>query len=130
MNVSREQERIDIERMRDSLSASLAATAQAIPQMASQGQDPSAIISKIAQTIKKRREGLSIEEAVAQAFPAPAPVQQTPAPTMSEALGAVPAPPQPEMPPAPPTAPEAAMQSQPQQAPPTDVASILAQIGG
>jgi hypothetical protein len=44
MNVSREQERIDIERMRDSLSASLAATAQAIPQMASQGQDPSAII--------------------------------------------------------------------------------------
>jgi hypothetical protein len=127
MNVSREQERIDIERMRDSLSASLAATAQAIPQMASQGQDPSAIISKIAQTIKKRREGLSIEEAVAQAFPAPAPVQQTPAPTMSEALGAVPAPPQPETPPAPP---EAAMQAQPQQAPPTDVASILAQIGG
>jgi len=61
---SGEQERIDIERMRDSLSASLSSLAQAIPQMAMQGQDPSGIVEQIAKVIELRRKGVVIEEAV------------------------------------------------------------------
>lgn len=126
MNVSREQERIDIERMRDSLSASLASVAQAIPQMASQGQDPSDIIRRIADTISKRREGASIEEAVAAAFPPPAPVEAPPAPTVTESLGGA-TPPAPATP-TPPAGPAVAQQAQP--TPPPDIATILSQIGG
>lgn len=130
MNVSREQERIDIERMRDSLSASLAATAQAIPNMAAQGQDPSPIISKIADTIKKRREGMSIEEAVSLAFPAPAPAPaapQQPAMTPTEALGAsVQLPPQGEGSPA---MPQEAQSAQPA-GPPPDINSIISAMRG
>ena len=74
MNVTGEQERIDIQKMRDNLNASMNALAQAIPQMATQGQDPSDIVSKMAQVIKERQAGTSIEDAVGKIFtPAPAP---------------------------------------------------------
>jgi hypothetical protein len=74
MNVTGEQERIDIQKMRDNLNASMNALAQAIPQMATQGQDPSDIVSKMAQVIKERQSGVSIEDAVEKIFtPAPAP---------------------------------------------------------
>ena len=74
MNVTGEQERIDIQKMRDNLNASMNALAQAIPQMATQGQDPSDIVSKMAQVIKERQSGTSIEDAVGKIFtPAPAP---------------------------------------------------------
>jgi hypothetical protein len=83
VNVSKEIERIDIEKMRNALMGALSATSQAIPQMAAQGQDPSDIVMKIAQTIDSRRSGKSVEDAVMEVFkkpeqPEPAVEEQTP----------------------------------------------------
>jgi hypothetical protein len=111
MNVSKEQERIDIEKNREALAASIGALAQVIPAMASQGADPSSIIQKIAQVIDQRRNGKSIEDAVLDVFK---PVEPEPTPE------------QPEQP-APPEA-EAGMPM----APPGgggDIAGLLAQLG-
>jgi hypothetical protein len=68
VNVTLEQEKIEIEKMRDALVGSLAAMAQAIPQMAMQGQDPSALVRQISDVIKKRRTGVSIEDAIEEVF--------------------------------------------------------------
>jgi hypothetical protein len=82
VNVSKEIERIDIEKMRNSLMGALSATSQAIPQMAAQGQDPSDIVMKIAQVIDGRRGGKSVEDSVMDVFkkpePQPQPQQQAP----------------------------------------------------
>ncbi len=83
VNVSKEIERIDIEKMRNALMGALSATSQAIPQMAAQGQDPSDIVMKIAQTIDNRRSGKSVEDSVLEVFkkpeqPAQAAVEQSP----------------------------------------------------
>jgi hypothetical protein len=75
VNVTLEQEKIEIEKMRDSLLGSLAAYTQAIPQMATQGQDPSEIVRKIAEVIKSRQKGVAIEDAIRDVF---APEQQVP----------------------------------------------------
>jgi hypothetical protein len=75
VNVTLEQEKIEIEKMRDSLLGSLAAYTQAIPQMATQGQDPSEIVRKIAEVIKSRQKGVAIEDAIQDVF---APEQQVP----------------------------------------------------
>jgi len=87
INVTQEQEKIEIENMRKSLVQSLQAYTQAIPQMAVQGADPSMVIKKIADVIKSRQKGVAIEDAVEEVFapelpPAGAPqVEQTsPAP--------------------------------------------------
>jgi hypothetical protein len=122
MNVSVEQERIDIERLRDSLSGSLNALSQAIPQMAASGADPSEIIEKIAQLIDLRREGTSVEDAVMSVFKKPEapevqaqPGEPTPTPAPMEAQGA-----------------EAALGETAGVAPqvPPSVEQLLAQIGG
>jgi hypothetical protein len=68
VNVTLEQEKIEIEKMRDALVGSLAAMAQAIPQMAMQGQDPSALVRQMSDVIKKRRAGISIEDAIEEVF--------------------------------------------------------------
>jgi hypothetical protein len=75
VNVTLEQEKIEVEKMRDSLLGSLAAYTQAIPQMATQGQDPSEIVRKIAEVIKARQKGVAIEDAIQDVF---APEQQVP----------------------------------------------------
>ena len=75
VNVTLEQEKIEIEKMRDSLLGSLAAYTQAIPQMATQGQDPTEIVRKIAEVIKARQKGVAIEDAIEDVF---APKQQVP----------------------------------------------------
>ena len=75
VNVTLEQEKIEIEKMRDSLLGSLAAYTQAIPQMATQGQDPSEIVRKIAEVIQARQKGVAIEDAIQDVF---APKQQVP----------------------------------------------------
>lgn len=123
MNVASEQERIDTENLRDTLTKALAASAQALPQMVATGQgDPMGLVEKIAETIRLRGEGKVIEDAVAEAFKpkAPevpagveAPVEQTPqaAPPQGEAGAQAPA-----------AAPPAG------QAP--NVAGILAMLGG
>jgi hypothetical protein len=81
VNVGQEQEKIEIENMRQSLLSSIQAYSQAIPGMAAQGQDPSDIVNKIANVIKLRQKGTTIEEAIAEVFApvqAPAPTQQVP----------------------------------------------------
>jgi hypothetical protein len=79
MNVTGEQQSIDVQRMRDNLNTAMAQLAQAIPQMTAQGQDPSELAMKMAAVIKARQKGTAIETAVSEVF-APAP-QQPAAPT-------------------------------------------------
>ena len=86
MNVTMEEERVEVEELRDALMQSVAAYAQAIPSMAAQGQDPSKAIQAIAAAIKGRMAGDNIEDVIAQAF-APAPVSPEEA-TAGEAPGA------------------------------------------
>jgi len=68
VNVTLEQEKIEVEKMRDALLGSLNAYTQAIPQMASQGQDPSDIVRKIAEVISARQKGKVIEDAIQDVF--------------------------------------------------------------
>jgi len=68
INVTQEQEKIEIENMRKSLVQSLQSYTQAIPQMAVQGGDPSMVIKKIADVIKARQKGVAIEDAVEEVF--------------------------------------------------------------
>ena len=68
VNVTLEQEKIEIEKMRDALVGSLQQMTQAIPQMAMQGQDPSTLVRQIADVIKARKRGVSIEEAIEEVF--------------------------------------------------------------
>ena len=126
MNVTGEQERIDIQKMRDNLNASMNALAQAIPQMATQGQDPSDIVSKMAQVIKERQAGVSIEDAVEKIFtPAPAPEMAAPQAAPGESVSPVE---QMSVPQAPVEAAPGAPQ-QAQQAPP-NLQAILGQLAG
>lgn len=84
LNVSQEEQRVDIEEMRDALRVSVAQYAQAIPALAAQGQDPSLIVTRIAEVIKGRQKGLSLETIIEKAFaPAPPP----PVPDMAMAGG-------------------------------------------
>ncbi len=75
VNVTQEQEKIEVEDMRNALIGSLQAYTQAIPQMAASGGDPSDIVRKIAEVIKSRQKGQAIEDAIEQIF---APQQQVP----------------------------------------------------
>jgi hypothetical protein len=121
MNVLMEQERIDIESMRDSLSGSLNALAQAIPQMAASGGDPSEIIMKLGKLIDLRRNGMAVEDAVMEIFQKE---ELPPAPTMQpEAAPAAEAPVEAQGQPSAPGQPPAGA---PQ---PPSVEAILSQIG-
>jgi hypothetical protein len=74
LNVTQEEQRVDIEEMRDALRVSVAQYAQAIPALAAQGQDPSQIVSRIAEVIKGRQKGLALESIVEKVFtPEPQP---------------------------------------------------------
>jgi hypothetical protein len=68
VNVTLEQEKIETEDLRTSLMGALQAYTQAIPQMASQGQDPSEIIKKVAQVIKERQRGKVLEDIIEEVF--------------------------------------------------------------
>ena len=123
MNVGGEQQSIDVQRMRDNLNASVASLAQAIPQFAAQGQDPSQLVNNIAEVIKERQKGTSIEDAVQKIF-APAP-QVPPAEMTAPAEQPVPAAPVEAPPGGPsPTAPEQALQMQGQ----PDIQALLGQL--
>ena len=86
MNAAEEERAVDMEEMRDSLKASVASLAAAIPQMASQGQDPTKIIEQMAKVIEARKKGVPIEDAVARAFKQPEPKPEAAAPTGLEAM--------------------------------------------
>jgi hypothetical protein len=121
VNVTQELEKIEIEDMRSALLGSLTAYTQAIPQMATQGQDASDVVRKIAAVIKARQKGQALEDAIEATFaPQQQPVppagtpqaveQPSPAPVGAPAGGATPT----ELPP---------------QAPP-DIMSLLSGISG
>jgi hypothetical protein len=99
LNVTQEEQRVDIEEMRDSLRVAVAQYAQAIPALAAQGQDPSEIITRIASVIQGRQKGQSLEAVIEKAFtppePPPAPEMPPMAPGMEQQLpaaGVAPAP--------------------------------------
>jgi hypothetical protein len=111
VNVTQEQEKIEIEDMRNALVGSLQAYTQAIPQMAASGQNPSDIVRKIAEVIKSRQKGQTIEDAIAEIFApeaqqvppagAPSQVEQTsPAPAAAPVGGPTPEQGMSELPPA------------------------------
>jgi len=94
VNVTQEQEKIEIEDMRNALISSLQAYTQAIPQMATAGQDPTDIVTKIASVIKSRQKGQSIEDAIEEIFapkeqvpPAGAPQVEQPSPAPAAPVG-------------------------------------------
>jgi hypothetical protein len=119
VNVSLEEQRIEIEKMRSNLSAAVTATAQAIPAMAAQGQDPSTLIQKIADVIERRRNGDTIEAAALAVFTPEQPAQAEMTPPGTQ--GPVEATPSP-------VAPGQPSGGVPQPAP--DLMSILAGLGG
>jgi hypothetical protein len=98
VNVTQELEKIEIESMRASLLGGITAMAQAIPAMATSGGDPASIVTKIAGVITARQKGVTLEDAVADAFApqqpvppvgaAPSPVEQpSPVPGAAPAGG-------------------------------------------
>ena len=127
INVTQEEQKVDIEEMRDALRAAIGQTALAIPQMVAQGQDPSKILNSFAEMIKGRQKGLTIESVVEKAF---TPEPQPAAPEMGmqpPAAGMAPAPasqPSMEQPGGAAPAAGGAPQGKP------DIASLLASIGG
>ena len=85
MNVTQEEERVEVEELRDSLMQAVASYANALPQIAMQGGDPSKVINAIAAVIVGRQKGDPIEEVVASAFaPEPAPQQPQGMPGMPQ----------------------------------------------
>ena len=127
INVTQEEQKVDIEEMRDALRLAVSQTAQAIPQLVAQGQDPSKIITSLAEMIKGRQKGMQIENIVEKAF-APEPQPATPAMGMQPPVaGAAPVPasqPTPVQPGGAAPAAGGAPQGRP------DIASLLASIGG
>ena len=127
VNVTLEEQRIEIEKMRENLTAAITATAQAIPSMAAQGQDPTNLIKNIADVIDRRRKGDSIEAAALAVFtpseqPAQMQSQMTP---MGQPQTAVE--PTPQSPNAPAPSPVGVPQT-PQAGGAPDLATILAQL--
>jgi hypothetical protein len=121
VNVTLEEQRIEIEKMRDNLTAAITASAQAIPAMAAQGQDPSKLIQNIADVIERRRKGDSIEAAALAVFTPPAVPEQ---PTQPEMVPPGSQGPVEQAPPSPAT-PGQPSGGTPQQQLPQDLASIL-----
>lgn len=68
LNASEEEQKLDIEDMRQALRQAVAGYAQAIPVLAQNGQDPGEILARLAVIIEGRQKGKPIEEVVAEAF--------------------------------------------------------------
>ena len=83
-NATQEEEKVETEELRDAMKQAIASYAQAIPALASQGQDPSDILRKLSTVISERQKGTAIEIAIQKAFqpeiptPAAAPVAGSP----------------------------------------------------
>ena len=126
VNVTMEEQRIEIEKMRENLTAAITASAQAIPAMAAQGQDPSKLIQNIADVIERRRKGDSIEAAALAVFKVETP-QQPMQPEMAPPGTQGPV----EQAPPSPAAPGQPSGGAPlQQGAPADLATMLAGLGG
>jgi hypothetical protein len=77
INVTMEEQKIEVEKMRDSLLAAVSGLAQSLPALVQSGQDPSQFIGKLAAIIDGRLKGDSIESIVASVF-APEPPPSAP----------------------------------------------------
>ena len=84
INITQEEQRVDIEELRDSLRIAVAQTAQAIPALVAQGQDPTKLANDIASIIAGRQKGMSLESIVQKVFtPPPPPEPEMMAPGMA-----------------------------------------------
>jgi hypothetical protein len=92
INVTMEEQKIEVEKMRDALLASVSGLAQSLPAMVQSGQDPAEFIGKLAAIIDGRLKGTSIETVVAEVFapkpPPSAPGLQPPVPGSPEEAAA------------------------------------------
>jgi hypothetical protein len=120
VNVTQELEKIEIEDMRSALLGSLTAYTQAIPQMATQGQDASDVVRKIAAVIKARQKGQALEDAIEATFAPQQPVPPVGVPT--EAVE--------QMSPAPAGAPAGGSPMPPQAQTRPDLQTMLASLSG
>ena len=68
MNVTQEEEKVEVEELRDALMQAVTSYANAIPTLALQGQDPSKALMAIASAIKGRMNGDNIEDVLSEAF--------------------------------------------------------------
>ena len=68
LNATEEEQKVDIEDLRQTLRQAVNAYAQAIPMMAQAGQDPSEVLARIALIIEGRLKNKPIEVLVAEAF--------------------------------------------------------------
>jgi hypothetical protein len=80
-NATQEEEKVETEELRDAMKQAIASYAQAIPALASQGQDPSDILMKLSTVISERQKGTAIEVAIQKAW---APQNPPPAATPAE----------------------------------------------
>jgi len=99
MNVTQEEEKVEVEELRDSLMSAMASYAQAIPAMAAQGQDPSKILTAMASVIKGRQAGDNIEDLIVEAFAQPPASPEVAAAGEAQAPGQAPSGASPAMPP-------------------------------
>lgn len=68
INVDQEMEKIDVEELNDALKQGVFTLLGSLGVMAQQGQDPTDIIQKAAETIRQRERGKSLAEALLDAF--------------------------------------------------------------
>ena len=82
LDVEQEERVIDVERLREAALTAVEATAQAIPQLAANGADPSQLLHSITAVIDARKRGTEIEGALGDAFAPPKPpaAAESPAP--------------------------------------------------
>jgi hypothetical protein len=78
VNPADEEQKIQMEDLRTALMGSIAAMAQAVPQLAMSGGDPSKPIMSIAQVIKGLQDGKELEDLVLAAFAPPPPAPAAP----------------------------------------------------
>lgn len=95
VDVVQEAQQRDVEGLREALLQSIAQVPMAIPQMTMQGADPTQILTQLADIIKARQKGESLESAVEKALaPPPSPDQGEPDQDDQGAPPGAPAPPQ------------------------------------
>lgn len=91
LNATEEEQKLDVEDMRQALRQAVAGYAQAIPVLAQNGQDPGEVLKRLAAVIDGRLKNRPIEVVISDAF-APEPAPPTPdlmgAPDMAGAAGA------------------------------------------
>ena len=68
LDASEEEQKVDIEEMRDALKQAVSGYAQAIPALAQGGQDPGEVLERVAEIISGRERGKPIEKVVIDAF--------------------------------------------------------------